>query len=577
MFIRALDMLSPSINFTVGGEYGVKTSFGMVMTLSYLLGISIFSGVILKTFFSTLDPDITHEESTGNTFSRVDFAHEKYVPVLYLFTGPSPMSNENYQKYITPVLLKSRFKLVADSNGKVSSESFMKIMPVVPCENLNATSRSYYKKYENTKYFKTFANTTGLCVELDEEEAYIEGGGADTSIDLISLTIYPCSLQVGCATAQEMRAFSIIVGLPSFSSNYSNYQEPVSSSLEADGKYFVNDRTSQIFAYHFKLNQIYDDPGLMFKKVLKTTYNSIDKVSTSNNFREEGNVYCPIYNISSCQSYFQFTFTSGNKKVMIMRSYRSLTHTISEIGGMNTVIYVVFLSINSLYLFFKKRSILAERVFSFSKISDLVSKNIPYFGGSHRDDQTHEKGVEKNKKSSPDESLRLMKDKSLGLVEDGMDFITLMKEINTIKVMSHLFLKSYHMKLVPLVAMTLRKSQKSADPHTQSKRKDKEDSKALIESKSLEEAIDQLKLSHAKATSVPPERNTLEEKIDIVYWDILNGKYDDSNQLNPEQIHNEEPREMPDPSSSDHDQRHKVNISGTGKPFRLFSSTSKKK
>ena len=320
-----------------------------------------------------------------------------------------------------------------------------------------------------------------------------------------------------------MRNFSLIFGLPTYSSNFSNYEKPVSSSLDADCFYLVNDRVTQMYQHQFTNNEIYNDRGIFMKKTMKEKYSTVGRVISNNQYRKEGNVSCDRNNMRACQAYLNFGFFSGSKTVRVTRAYKSLTMMMSEIGGIHNVIFLIFASINSVYIFYKRNTILAENVFSISTLSKIIPKKI------RREDERFRKVSvidgktrEGSRGGMGKAEVDCLEEKSMALVGDCLDVSILMREVSAMKVISHLFFKSYHLKLIPLIAMNL-----ETDNEQNRRSLSKEDGKMnrVNEAITMQNAIDQLRHNAFKVKRMPVQNINLEEKIDLVLWDVLNRKH----------------------------------------------------
>ena len=58
---------------------------------------------------------------------------------------------------------------------------------------------------------------------------------------------------------------------------------------------------------------------------------------------------------------------SSNKKLTVVRTYKSLTRTLSEIGGINSICFLVFYYATVLLTRKTKRDYIVEKVFPFLK------------------------------------------------------------------------------------------------------------------------------------------------------------------------------------------------------------------
>ena len=242
----------------------------------------------------------------------------------------------------------------------------------------------------------------------------------------------------------------------------------------------------------------FDDRGVFFEKHLRKRYSSIDKVMMNSKHRTEGSTECPVFNLMTCREYFNFEFMSSSRKQKVVRTYKSLTKTVSEIGGINSILLLSFIYFNLAYIHFKKRRIFTERIFDFSNTTAQLGVNQPKASSIT---SAKVKSAHANK----------LYDQANTLIREGLDIVNIVKEINNIKVVSHLLFKNYHRKLLPLVAINLKKKPEELSPLL----------KQMGEPMNIQDAISQLRENSARAATVPLEKQSLEDRIDTICWQLL--------------------------------------------------------
>jgi hypothetical protein len=306
----------------------------------------------------------------------------------------------------------------------------------------------------------------------------VKGGGADSHLEILAYIFYPCSLPTGCATKEEMAEIGVVYSFPSTAMNLSNYHRPIQNYLNADNFVFVNTAMRQKFQGKLSVTEVYDDPGLYFPLELKSNVSSLDRIITTTRSRDPDQIQCTVQQMvaDTCSSYLVFDYMSSGKKMKIVRQYKGLVETISDLGGVNSIVFLLFLWANYTYVEVIQQKHLVHKVFDFfneklftakparksrllccKKINPGLAKPGAAFGSqssitSKTDPDALEPAVVKN-----------LQEQAYKMIENSLDIVTLVKEINSLKVLTHFLLKDYHLKLVPLISLSLQCSKTKAN------------------------------------------------------------------------------------------------------------------
>ena len=211
--------------------------------------------------------------------------------------------------------------------------------------------------------------------------------------------------------------------------------------LNADNFYYLNMQNKQKFQAKIAHYEIWDDPGMYFSLKLNSNYSMADKLITSTRVRPISQTTCTLEETKTiaCHSYLIFDFMSSGRKTKIIRSYKGVVETISDLGGVNSVVFFVFLMINYAYCHYREKPLMVRAVFDFFKDDSVFPKS--------------EKGCWN--KSAIEKKRKELEGKAYKIIEKSLDIVTLVREINTLRVLTHMLLKDYHVKLAPLVALSL--------------------------------------------------------------------------------------------------------------------------
>lgn len=514
------DLLAPPVTLNFRGHSSIKTIFGLFMTLFYLMAIAVYSFTVGMSYFDTTDLKVTQQTSETGVFPRIDLGANKLLPVIYILDSNLHNTKaKEFSKYLTITFKKQRYSVTADLSDNASINYTVIPMAVVPCGDLmkNSSAYEYYKIYENSETFKNFADDYGLCIQVNDTEAYVKGGVLEPNLDILTLDFYPCTLTSGCASFEEMTQVGLIISLPSYSLNYSNYATPVTPLIITDHIVYVNPASSGRFTMKVNINEIHDDRGVLFgKRRFKANFSQISSKTSSQRYRSQTQINCSIDQIkkNTCISYFSFDFYSSGQKVTILRSYKTMPQCFAEIGGLNSILFVGFFFINYLYASHIKKKTLLESTFEFldpKQLSSYKTEPGSPLSGKSKDDKRDD--LQKLEKINLQNARKM----ASTLIERNLDLVTLVKEINNLKMVTRMLLENYQVNLVSAATLNLELLiQESRKSHASV---EKEDSlPGLTESPShqqegeltLEEAIEKLRMDSSSNPGLQTFRAALE-------------------------------------------------------------------
>lgn len=492
------DMLAPEITLRLAGRRGIRTCFGVFMTVGYILTLSIFSVIIVLTYFDTSSPTVVQETAELEKNHRVDLGKSNLLPVVYLYLDELfNIKAEDAPSYFTIRFSKMELRTGFLPDGSTTIKNSKVDMDVIPCSQLKREFPelySYYASYENDPLYKKLGLTYGLCIKSIIGETVISGGGSETDMDMLLFQVFPCSLAdtSQCKPMSMAKRIAVAWALPVASLNMSNFEAPNRPTLAVENFYYINENVKQKFQPRAMLTDILDDQQSINNKfsgrTVRTSYFSIDRAMTTSNsrWRNPVQITCTPLEIKTlaCNSFIQFEFMSSARKATIIRVYKSITRTLSEIGGINSFAFLLFYYVNHIYCSYAKKKILVNKIFSFFEESEAAkqekrnairstkkviqdtktsgsfntSKNLAQPDGlnaahPHAPPQTRQSVdiLEHLDKKS----IEALRNEAYAMIEESLDVVSIVREINQLKVLVHLLLKDYHTKLTPLMALQI--------------------------------------------------------------------------------------------------------------------------
>lgn len=590
------DMLAPEITLRLAGRRGIRTCFGVAMTVGYLLSLAVFSVIIVLTYFDTSSPTVVQETAELEKNHRVNLGQSNLLPVVYLYLDELfNIKPEDAPSYFTIKFSKMELRTVFLPDGSTTIKNSKIDMDVIPCSQLKREYPElyvYYASYEDDPLYKKLGLSYGLCIKPILNETLISGGGSETDMDMLLFQVFPCSLSdtSQCKSLALAKRIAVAWALPVASLNMSNFEVPQKPTLAVENFYYINENVKQKFQPRAMLTDILDDQQSLNNKFagrsIRTSYFSIDRGMTTSNSRgrNPAQITCSALEVKTlaCHSYLQFEFMSSARKATIIRVYKSITRTLSEIGGINSFAFLLFYYVNHLYCSYAKKRILVNKVFSFFEESDALQKNKSRATRSSRkvlQDTTKAAGSFDNskKQAQPDgltgaeqrsslqqhresadilehldrKTVEALRAEAYSMIEESLDVVSIVREINQLKVLVHLLLKDYHVKLTPLMALQIHVRRSSRLKYRdalvrratgRNSGPSKDDSSAEVDlSKLGMDALDLAAMSHQEAlallrTHLQADRagknhDHFEKRVNRMFQEAL--EEDDSSDLNP--------------------------------------------
>lgn len=117
MRLKQLDFMAPQIRLNIEGQTGMKSYFGLAMTMCYIavsIGLSI---MISLTYLDTSDPSVSQQTTETGVYPKISMAENNMSPVLYVFrNGIINTLPNDVPQYMTPIFTKLKYSLQTDEN-----------------------------------------------------------------------------------------------------------------------------------------------------------------------------------------------------------------------------------------------------------------------------------------------------------------------------------------------------------------------------------------------------------------------------------------------------------------------------
>ena len=441
---RKADMLTPPVTFMVGGRSGHESIRGAILTIVATV-VCIAAGVqTVLMYLQTDGPRISTSDGFSPESGPYNVYENKLLPIVFLYDNLKVIVPPNISTYYVTIGLTI---WTTGSNGNVTDLS----PPVVGCgelkSRLNARGETTYFEEKNIilepHHLRKILNY-GICIDTDGLVRYanVSGNyGVDPVISVSSFYITPCS-RGDCLPANlvEGMAINVVVFKPLLKLN--NYTDPVVYFPDQNTLITVSPRFTQYNNYVLSKIQIENSQNFFSKPVQWGSLAETNMISSFTQNRDASITDCS--NLTDyCDAYIFFYIAASNHLTTLTRTYTGLLESIGAFGGFSSVVFKVAFLLHIGILMFREevQKKIAERIFKVS------------FSKSSKPETTSRcqkcKCKKKNKAIPPPQQVEeapvvlekgptdiQRREAALQLVKEGQDVESIVRELNTIKLLA---------------------------------------------------------------------------------------------------------------------------------------------
>lgn len=470
-FLKSADVISPKVDLNVGGRDGVKTYFGTLLSFIYVFGSVYWAYMTVSEFFSTANPFSYAEVFVQEEYPYIDLKAGSMVPLFFAYAGETDsIAAENITRYLTIEAIKTKWisKVV---NGEAVTENELSKFETVPCSQLTESEKPPYEYLKNSKYLTEMMSNYGICIRSNNTFS-VSGKGSDEIFETITYALRPCSLPnpADCANLTEMKLLNFYLLMPSTSIDHANYAKPTKLISTADDIFYLSPNYKQIYTAKLKTNEVSDFRGFNPEWTVKEKFYDLALTTTNSGARDESQIYCTPTEITDnspdCISYFEYVIQSTGIINRQKRRYKEFTDTIGDIGGTKEVIYLLVMLLYWRYNSISRDNYLIRKVFSF--FGELQNHNSDPASSNKSKNENPEKKIGLlrfsivrmyccclKRRTLEAQNYEELRNSALENIESNLDILTLVREINNLKVLTHFFFKTRHFKLTPYLALNL--------------------------------------------------------------------------------------------------------------------------
>ena len=346
------DFLAPEVKLNFNGKSAVPTKIGMVMSLMCLAIFIYLTYYIVNSFFDTSRPKISSEIITPDRKSPLNLTELSIYPVILVYESSSSLylSLEEAEKYLHVEVYVKRYKHDPVTNAYYPDFRHLKLERCgVLIDRGQKNVISHDQKYQKTiDYYKNNA----YCIDLEGKDIVIAEKAESTDFsEYFVVEFFPCILGAQCHPASALSNIEFVAQYPTKVINNGNLENPIEYyTIDEDYEGIITGLQSTKRIKMMKTD-IIDDRGFLRSESLRKTYLSKEDSTQIFTTRDSSQTTCLPSQVFTpgCVSYNQKVLLFSKNIQKIYREYKGIVESISDVGGMIELVFLMFSTIYGFY------------------------------------------------------------------------------------------------------------------------------------------------------------------------------------------------------------------------------------
>jgi len=468
---KTLDFMAPDIVFNIDGNRKVRTIPGLIVMTLYLFMLTAAAVYSFEDYFKTSSPDSFSELVQKDEYPYVNLGSNNILPVFIGYLGDTDMiTSDNMAKYLTFEVTRQTWTAKPDETGVVKTSVEETYLETIACNKLTVEELKHYDYMQGQSYMYSQMMTYGICIR-PHDNFFVKGRVSDEEYDMIAYKLKPCVLGAGqCGTLEEIGSINYFLVMPETNLDQSLFDNPLKIAPNMDAFYYVNPSASQIAMGTVKTNSISDYLGLIPQWQMKKLYYDMKDIKVSVGYRDSSVQCTPDQigpnNTGGCTSYFEFWIMSSGTTSTLRRKYKTLVETFGEIGGVQSVMYIILSLLYIQYNKYAREKYLLNRLYPFLNthqpnqvIPGQINGTFP--SGEHEDSIPKSSlhcCCRKQKKSD----LKVMRECGVDALRAALDVVNIVKMFERVKLLSAIVLSKDQTNILSWIDLLNRKNFKLA-------------------------------------------------------------------------------------------------------------------
>ena len=157
-----------------------------------------------------------------------------------------------------------------------------------------------------------------------------------------------------------------------------------------------------------------------------------------------------IKDVEKCPSYLEYIIQSSGHLMVVNRKYKTLSETFGELGGVNSVVLMVFLIGYLIYNIQIRKQVLLDQVY----------RGLIHAAEANRRsrDKNETDGTGRfccSKKTKDEQYIHELKNAASRNIMQSLDVINIVREINNLKLLTTYLLSDHHILLSPVLSVKM--------------------------------------------------------------------------------------------------------------------------
>ena len=413
--MMVLDFVSRPVGLTVRGKSTVHTKLGAVLSVVCLALYATLSWVTITNYLDTSRPVISYESQSMKHKEKIDVKKSKLYPILFFFDQVNYLSIEEVYQYVNPYILYYR--------KPATGAAITARLKLVPCKDLLARGKTDTITAESEGFVKSNYEKLGLCVDDEGKQINLGGEEVKDDFELFRVLLYPCTLTDGtCKPQTSLGRLAVSVAFPTPLTNFGDYKSPIRYVTESNEFVGVSNVISVVNYHSLRVNEVMQERGFLSKLEVTHHFVSVDKSTSQIRTRDAAQITCNEAALSTCTPYIIHNVIMTNNRMKIVRSYKGIVESISEIGGMIDLIFLVFMLLHSLNHSTVVKNFFIKEVYGIEKPTSRNARCCKK--------KLQEPSSEQIEKDTEQHELY---NKAMDRLNKDLDIVRILQELNTIK------------------------------------------------------------------------------------------------------------------------------------------------
>ena len=481
------------LNYTKNGRY--QTKLGGLISLLVVIFMLMVVYSTFKTFLSTNAPVATISTVYSKIAPKFDLYKEQ-IFFHFAFRNKGIVERVKDSMHGVDRFITVKGYILSDMTDSATGRRrpvYTLTLNYKPCGLVKDRSVvDYFQWHQQTA---ELVDNFGLCPELEggQEKYFVQSKMQEPPSHALRIFVFPCSLpnKEDCAPLSEFKGLELIQTNTKKAFDASNFEKPLSTELEIDGIFQLEPHLSKMVYYRVRDNEVWDDTRDFFDRTLKAKSSDYFLNYRDSRLRNHSQVHCDAEVLdqplqTQCEPYFSFDLGSSGEKKIIVRTYTKFFMSLGEVGGTAEILTLFALIIYYKYNWFFLQRFVHNEIFEEKSVSKLdkilfgpreshygknesnsgirklnigarhnTTKKSPLEAESVNIGPEEDTSSRKTEKKRGKEGSQKVKGLLAQYIEHGLDGISLFKSLDELKILSKIFFKARHKKLLPIVLLNL--------------------------------------------------------------------------------------------------------------------------